>query len=212
MSKQYHHDVKRIRGFTIIEISIALAILGILLMIGVPALMSSLSHARINAVPEFYLDGLRKAQGGARKYNVASRFVLTPHANGQYNWQVDFCAPINTTPCNDTSGAWSTPATSIMTNSNPPQPVLSIQGSADNLPSSSAMVPTLSGGNNDVYFTAMGWLNTNVGNNLTWIRFDPNLANGPSDIPSVQVSITLAGGIERCYPNIADPTDSRSCP
>jgi type IV fimbrial biogenesis protein FimT len=111
---------KRPRGFTLVELMVTVTVLGIMMAIGLPSLMSWLSASRTNAMPEFYLDGLRKARDGAIKHNAAARLVLSTNANGQFDWQIDWCAPVTGTPCNDTSGAWSTTASAVSTVSGQP--------------------------------------------------------------------------------------------
>lgn len=92
-------------GFTLIEIMISLIILGLLVMIGVPAMSPMIQNARLSSMSEFYLDGLRIARSGAIQKSAAARFVMTPNANGQFDWQVNWCFPTTVSPC-DTSGNW----------------------------------------------------------------------------------------------------------
>lgn len=203
--------VARIKGFTTIELTIALAILAILAAVGIPNFMAWMSNSRRNAAPEFYLDGLRRAREGAIKYNAASRLVLTVNTNnGQYDWQIDWCSPIGGTPCNATSGNWSTPGSPVATPAQirlgqPPGP--SVFRSAGALPASSLVTTTTQDGNVSVYFNSLGWLNGTVEDNMRWMRFTPY----DTQTPPSQISITLAGVADRCDPSAA-PTDSRGCP
>jgi type IV fimbrial biogenesis protein FimT len=82
------------RGFTLVEVLIALAVLGVLSVIGLPALMGSLNNSRVRSVAETLQNGLRRAQSEAILRSRQTAFVLTdaapalsavPAANGK-NW------------------------------------------------------------------------------------------------------------------------------
>jgi type IV fimbrial biogenesis protein FimT len=199
------------QGFTLIEFLIVIVIMGILVTLGLNSIVSSVARARVEAVPEFYIDGLRRAREGAIKYNGAARLALsTSGSNGQFDYQIDWCSPIAGTACSDTIGTWSTTSSPVSaTPGQPPGP--SIQQSAAGLPPSSLIAPSASNGQTEVYFNSLGWLNTSVANatvaNIRWLRFVPTDAQ----ILPTQVSITLSGIAVRCYPTVAS-TDSRSCP
>lgn len=67
----------RIRGFTLIELVVAIAVLGILLALGVPAFTTWVGNARIRAGAEQLQNGLRQAQQEAIKQNRSVAFALT---------------------------------------------------------------------------------------------------------------------------------------
>jgi len=204
-------------GFSAVELLVAIAVIGILMTVGIPGLVNWISNARVNALPEFYLEGLRRARDGAINYSCASRLVLTENAgNGQFDYQIDWCCPIAGTTCDDASGVWSTTATprpAVRIPGQPPGP--SIVGNASGLALTSAKAPSSNStvdvvtdnGRTEVYFDSTGWLNTNVASNFTWILFVP----GNTELLRQQVWIPLSGVAERCNP-AAPANDSRFCP
>jgi type IV fimbrial biogenesis protein FimT len=199
------------RGFTLIELMIAVVVLGVLLAIAVPNMGAWMVSTKARSASEFYLEGFSMARRQAVTHNAASRIVLSPNTgNGQFDWQVDLCFPRPGTPCNDISGSWSTTATQA---GNDPEGVAgftSVFRSATSLPPSETLAPSvLPLGATAVYYTPLGWVDTSV-TRLTQLRFDPS-ARYAHDVPVAAVAVSLAGMPSKC-----DPTrlagDSRACP
>ena len=65
------------RGFTLIELMIALVVLGVLLSLGVPAFSKIISNSRVRSVTEALQNGLRLAQNEAVRRSRQTAFVLT---------------------------------------------------------------------------------------------------------------------------------------
>lgn len=65
------------RGFSIIELSVALTIAGILLALGAPAFSGYLQNARLGTMAQGVYTGLQLARVEAVKRNQAVEFVLT---------------------------------------------------------------------------------------------------------------------------------------
>jgi len=209
-------------GFTLIELVIAVSIIGILLVVGMPSLSIWVANAKVNSMADFYLEGLRLARNGAQQKSAASRFRLTGltlNANGQYNWRVDWCFPTSTAPC-DSTGSWST--TTVAATGDPnyghttdPLPSLSVSRSAASLPPTSNVSLTLTPGTaTAIYYNAQGWVNTGVQPFLRQLRIDPDASYNPNpttpNVRPVTISINLSGMAERCDP-LAAAADSRAC-
>jgi len=197
-----------------IELVITIAILGILITLAMPSLSAWVQGARINSIADFYLDGLRLARNGALQRSGASRFVLTANANGQYDWQVDWCFPTSALPC-DTGGAWSTTAAAAAGDINAANPSLSVFHSGDSQPTATLVTTSLAPANAfAVYFNSQGWVNTAVQPYLRTLRFDSSASYNPDptqpNIRPIAVSINLSGIAERCDPMVA-AGDSRAC-
>ncbi len=204
-------------GFTLIELVIVMAILGILMVIGVPAMSIWVTNARLNSMADFYLDGLRLARNGAVQKSAASRFVLTANANGQYDWEVDWCFPTTAQPCDNVGMArWSTATAAAQNDPNAANPSLSVVRSADSLPPATKVSTTLAPVNAlAIYFNSYGWVNTNVQPHTTNLCFDVDgscatLPTAAPDVRPTAVAINLSGMAERCDPLVA-ATDSRAC-
>jgi len=65
------------RGFTLIEISVALAIVGLMLVLGVPSMTSFFQNAKLGSASQTFLSGLQTARAEAIRRNLPVEFVLT---------------------------------------------------------------------------------------------------------------------------------------
>jgi type IV fimbrial biogenesis protein FimT len=198
-------------GFTLIELLVTLTIFGILLAIGIPNASHWLLANRARGASEFYAEGFAKARREAIAHNAASRISLTPNVNtGQMDWQVDLCFPQPGTPCSANSGSWSTPDAVA---ANDPLGVTgyrSVFRAADALPPTAVLQPSmLPVGSNQVYYTAVGWVNTATPQ-LSRLQLDP-ATQYVADVPAVALVVTLAGMVSKCNPALP-ASDNRSCP
>lgn len=202
----------RPHGFTLVELVIGLAIASILLGVGIPAMSGWLENMRTASAGDFYADGLRLAHQQAVSHNGVARFVLTENAtNGQLDWQVDLCYPSATTPCNATSGSWSSVSAPASDDPNGSAGFKSVFRSAAALPPSAVMQYQLSpDGATSVYFAPSGWVDTTVTPALTRITLAPPAAR-PGSFPTQAVALTLAGMAAKCDPTVSVP-DTRACP
>lgn len=69
--------MKSHRGFSLIELMIAIAIMGILLALGLPAYNTFISNAKLRASAQSFLSGLQLARSEAVRRNAGVDFVLT---------------------------------------------------------------------------------------------------------------------------------------
>jgi type IV fimbrial biogenesis protein FimT len=196
------------RGFTLVEIMVGLAILSILLSIAVPGMKSWLTSTSAAGAAEFYVEGFKLARAEAVKRNAVTRLVLTQNAKTkQLDWQIDLCTPMSVAPCGAGVGTWST--TSATNGNANAADFKSIARKADNLPGTGVLKLTVAPASaSTVYFTALGWVDTSAGGNVTGIQLDPVATDA---FPPSKVVVTLAGVVTKCNPNVA-ATDSRSCP
>lgn len=198
------------RGFTAIEALVVVAIMGIMLAVGMPAMSNWLLGRKALSAAGFYQDGLALARNTAIARNAHTRFVLTPNAtNGQMDWQVDQCYGL----CDDTHGNWSTPTAAAAddpTLFTGPQSK-SVQRSAVAMPANTVLVQTVApAGATAVYFTALGWVDTSVTPALASIDLKP-VASSASAFPERMVKLPLGGIAAICDPNaVAHATNG--CP
>lgn len=200
------------RGFTLIEAVVALAVMAVLLAVGIPSMSGWLQARKAAAAAAFYKEGFQLARAQAVGHNSASRLVLTENTvTGQMDWQVDICFPTPSTPCNDGSGSWSTTSAAAGADPDQAQGFRSVVRSADSLPSTSAMMLSLSpSGADAVYFTPLGWIDGSVSPRIGRIDLAPALGRQGAFRP-LAVVLTLAGTASICDPRVA-AQDSRGCP
>lgn len=199
-------------GFTLIELLVTLTIFGVMLAIAIPNMTAWMLSNKARGASEFYMDGLSMARRQAVSHNAASRISFTANGNtGQMDWQVDICFPVPGTPCSNNAGAWSTPTAPAAGDPQGAAGYTSVVRVADALPTIDVLVPTiLPEGATEIYFTALGWVDSTVPNNVTQLRLDPT-AGYANDVPPAAVAITLGGMATKCNPTLP-ATDSRACP
>lgn len=203
----------RQHGFSMLEAMVAVAVLGVLVAVGVPRMNEWVLASKAAAASEFYAEGIRLARAQAVGHNSAARITLDENAvNGQMDWQVDICYPTAALPCSDTSGVWST--TTTIATGDPEGTVAgfkSVQRLAVTMPAKTDLVQTfLPLGTSDIYFTSLGWVDTNVPNRLQRITLTPSPARMGAFATSALV-VSLAGMVSKCDPTVA-AHDSRGCP
>lgn len=81
---------RKMAGLSFVEIIIALALLGILLSLGLPAFNTTLANMRVRQVAESLRDGLQSARNEAVKRNAAVAFNLDSPTGG--GWSVTLVA------------------------------------------------------------------------------------------------------------------------
>jgi type IV fimbrial biogenesis protein FimT len=76
------------RGFTLIEAMIAIVLLSILLLLGLPSFMTMLSNLRVRSVSDGVLSGIQVARTEALKRNLNITFQLDPLTGVGGGWRV----------------------------------------------------------------------------------------------------------------------------
>jgi len=202
---------RRAGGFTLVELMVAIAIMGTLLAVGIPNMTTWVMANKARAASEFYAEGLAMARREAVTRNAASRLVLSLNANGQLDWQVDVCFPVPGTPCSADSGSWSSVAAAADNDPNADSPYKSVFRAATALPNADVLVPTVQPqGSTGVYFTALGWVDAADAGRLARLQLTPS-SDLRDAVQPVALVVTLAGVVAKCNPAISAP-DSRACP
>lgn len=199
-------------GFTLIELLVTITVFGIMLAIGIPNAGSWLLANRARGVSEFYAEGFGMARREAIAHNTASRISLTPNADsGQMDWQIDLCYVGADTQCLPGQDGWSGTAAPAANDPLGAAGYKSVFRSAGGLPSAEVLRPSvLPEGSSQVYFTALGWVNTAFAERLTRLRIDA-AGKYAHEVPAQALSITLAGMTIKCDPT-ASGADNRACP
>jgi type IV fimbrial biogenesis protein FimT len=79
--------IMRVRGFTLIEILIALTIFGFLIMLAGPQLATFLASSQVRNAAEAILNGVQRTQTTAINTNTQARLLLDP-TTGTGGWQI----------------------------------------------------------------------------------------------------------------------------
>src|SRR6516162_9629244 len=85
MTMRYH-------GFTLIELMVALAIFGFLIMLAGPGLATFLANSQVRNAAESVYNGVQRAQGAAIAHNAPARLVLDTTI-GTGGWEVHAVDP-----------------------------------------------------------------------------------------------------------------------
>ena len=196
-------------GFTLTESLVALVIMGSIMALGAPRMAAWVSASRAASASQFYAEGFALARAQALSHNSASRLVLSENANGQMDWQVDICFPRPDTPCNDSSGAWSSTTAAAGKDPEGSAGFKSVLRPADGLPGTDVLVQTIGPEDADaVYFTPLGWVDTTVSPYIARIDMEP-ADDHAGAFPAAAVVLTLAGIAAKCQPGASD---AHRCP
>ena len=93
---------RAVRGFTLIELAVAITVLGLLIAVGLPSFMAWIRNAQVRAVADSLQSGVRRAQTEAVRLNQSVVFSLTnanpgidsPAAANGKNWSIQRVASI----------------------------------------------------------------------------------------------------------------------
>jgi len=201
----------RVAGYTIIELVITVAILGVLVSLGVPSFAEWLHNTQLRNGAESVLHGLQVARAEAVRRNGFVQFILLPGTGTSFvrggltfnygrGWRV-----VQVTPPSGGAGGGCVEVPDENGNFDL-QRVNGEEGTGSvgtwNDPAAS----------NSVTFTPLGWIgsgNTSCGTPITQLNFDSSsLDEGRSR--ELRIQITTGGGIRLCDPQIG-AGDPRGC-
>jgi type IV fimbrial biogenesis protein FimT len=203
--------IARDRGFTLIELMIGVALLGLLMMLAFPSFTTMMHNARLRAVAESIQSGLQSARAEALKRNQTAEFLLMV--------EVPDDGTFTTFNANTTGPSW---AVRILDTAG--LPVAFVEGrnglEASGQSDPSQLYARISAGNlpagSAIRFDSLG--RTNVGVVNTTFDVQPSDANAcranGGDRRCLRVVVTPGGRVRMCDPSIdpvANPTDTRIC-
>jgi len=191
------------RGFTLVELMITLAVLGMLIMIALPNMGTWLQNTQIRTSAEAMQAGLQLARAEALKRNTTVRFQLVNSLTSSCalttsgrNWVVSLADP---------SGLCNMDASDTVA----PQ-IIQKRSSAEGSPNA---VVTATGGSS-VVFNGLG---RPAAGSLTEINVtNPNngackTAAGNEPMRCLRIAVNAGGAVRMCDPAVNDATDPRKC-
>jgi len=189
------------RGFTLIELMIALALIGVMLALGAPAFSAWIQNTQIRTAAESMLTGIKLARTEAAKRNATVRFQMMTSTDASCglsttgaNWVVSV---------NDATGLCDV-ADSLL----PPYPVR-IKASGEgtrNVAYSASLAST--------NFDALGRVTPIPAADLVFDITNPAgggcvASSGP--MRCLQIQVTPGGQARMCDPAVTAANDSRTC-
>lgn len=190
-----------LRGFSLIELMIGLAILAMLLMIGVPAFGTYIQNAKLRSTADNFYAGLQSARAEAVKRNAPVEFIMTDVSGESANTQ--------TTSLSTTGKNWivrvQDPTTLIYT-------FVEGKPAAEGSGTSGTNTVDITGTVSSVTFNGFGA--TTLGSSATFAFTNPTgglckAAGGPMRCLSIVVSI--GGQARLCDPAVTTVGDTRKC-
>lgn len=172
-------------GFSLVELMIGLAVVGIVIMLGLPAYTHWIQNLKIRNAAESVLHGLQLARAEAIRSNTNVSFVLG--AGTLSDWTVSVVAPVQVIQTrsaaqgSDTVLVTRTPATSTTV-------TFDSLGRAALLNAAAPVVP------------------------FTQLDFDvPTTIMPASESRNLRITIGTGGNVRMCDPTVAVVTDPRYC-
>ena len=196
------------RGFSLVELLIAVGIVGILLGLAFPGYQKWIQNTQIRTAAESIQNGLQLARAEAVKRNVNIEFVLTA--------ALPLAANVTTAAANAAGPNW---IVRVFPPADPVPALNFIQGRPATEGSSNSVISVAVGASASVVFTSLGRIAAPPVPGIAAAQPDPiridvtNSALAVVDRRPLRVLITSAGQIRMCDPsaelNVNDP---RRCP
>ncbi|MDO8892662.1 MAG: GspH/FimT family pseudopilin [Sulfurimicrobium sp.] len=177
------HSAQKEKGFTLIELMITIAILGLTLALAMPAYTVWIQNTRIRSAAESFVNGLQLARNEGVRRNSTVEFVVGTGSA----WTVK-CTAV-TPGCPDTNA---------------------IQNRTIGEGSSSSVTVTPNNGGT-IRFDSFGRMIFPVPGAGSTVRFDiDNTLLTAADSRDLRITIDTGGNIRMCDPNVVAP-DTRHC-
>lgn len=170
-------------GMSIVELMIAIAIVGIAMALGMPSYSTWIQNTQIRTAAETILAGLQTARNEAIRRNAAVQFMLDGAGTSQ--WRVNFFSDPDANPIQSRQAAEGSP---------------------------NATITVTPGGANTVTFSALGRVipNPDASLPIASVLVDNPMIPAVADRRTLQILVPTGGAIRLCDPKVA-AGDPRSC-
>jgi type IV fimbrial biogenesis protein FimT len=219
----------RSRGFTLIEIMVALAIFGLLIALAGPQLSAFLANSQVRNAGEAILNGVQQAQATAMRDNLPTRLALTK-TTGTGGWEIIVADPAtNTVPGANPASPCGAPVACAPGTVCNPEKLFCLKDGAPNaqidVTPGAAVVANVA----SITFDGFGRIQCNTDNtlacdgtpNMQWVKVTNSLNASARELHvciTTQAAPTAAGSvpvsasqIKLCDPNVA-ATEPQACP
>jgi type IV fimbrial biogenesis protein FimT len=193
------------RGFSLIELMIGIAIVGLLLMVAIPEFSTFLQNAQIRNGADRVLQGLNLARAEAIRRNASVRFQFVTNltsscalSSASLTWVVSLDDPTTgTNKCAETPSESTTPR------------IVQKQSAAEG----AANVVVATTGGSSVTFTGLGRVS---GSGITQVDLSNSKGtcvhvDSSGTMRCLRVLLTSGGQAKLCDPKVTDATDPRYC-
>ena len=210
------------RGFTIIEVMISLAVLGVLISLGAPGFVEWLQNQQIRAAAEATLNGLQVARGEAVRRNTPVRFQLvsdltsscvlssdSPTTPVSVSWVVSLADPTGACDATTDSGQSPSPAGRILQRRTSAEGSPNARATSVFVPAPAPPAPTQAA--SIVTFAAMGNVVANADGSKSINKIDMTNINVTGATRPLRIIISSGGSVRMCDPALAPP-EPRGCP
>lgn len=170
-------------GISLAEVMIAVAIIGVLMALGMPAFQNWIQNTQIRTASEAIMNGLQTARNEAIRRNASVQFKLDGGASTR--WRVNLFTDPDGTP---------------------------LQSRAAEEGSANASITVQPGGADTVTFSALGRVvpNADASPSITQVDIDNLLIPVVADRRNLRIIVPAGGALRMCDPKVA-AGDPRAC-
>ena len=199
-SRRHACAVRRVAGFTLVELMFGIAMIGILLALGAPAFSTFLQNARLGTRAKSFYTGLQLARTEAIRQNLPVEFILTDTAINVGN--VQNVAATNASGHNWVVRAWASPTAS--------QPYTLVEAKSGLEGGDLGSLQVLSS-SDTIAFNGLGATKDGFAQQVDISNPGGGLCAPAGPMRCWRVRVAAGGQVRLCDPAVTAAGDSRAC-